>query len=68
MSLLEGAGYGTFVTVGTYKANEHVTLMQTDLYPIKELKKTAYRSYCVLLDAKFYLDAAEMINDDNHGA
>ena len=68
MSLLEGAGYGTFVTVATYKANEHVTLMKTDLLPIKDLKKTSYRSYCVLLDTKFYLDAAEMINDDNHGA
>ena len=36
--------------------------MKTDLFPIKDLKTTSYRSYC------FLLDVAEMVYDDSHGA
>jgi len=45
-----------------------VTIMKCDIFPIKDLKSTAYRSYCVMLDKNFYLDAAEMINEWNYGA
>jgi hypothetical protein len=42
--------------------------MKTDLFEIKELKKTSLRTYCVLLDEDYYLDAAEMIGEENYGA
>ena len=42
--------------------------MKTDLFETKELKKTSLRTFCVLLDEHYYLDAAEMIGEDNYGA
>ena len=39
--------------------------MKTDLFETKELKKTSLRTFCVLLDEHYYLDAAEMIGDEN---
>ena len=45
-----------------------VTTMKADLHGIKELKKVSYRNYCLMLDNNYYLDAAEMCNENNFGA
>ena len=42
--------------------------MKCEIHGIKDLKTTSFRAYCLLLDDKHYLDAADMCNDTNFGA